>query len=74
MQNQEGILREGIFDYKLVGPNYILQLAASPLASRGFDPRGDQNIFLAKFIKGPRKFSAKKNDSFVLHIEKSHKT
>ena len=35
-------------------------LAASPLASRGFAPKGDQKKFLAKFVKGPRKSSAKR--------------
>ena len=38
----------------------IKVLAVSPLASRGFAPRGDQKKMLAKFVKGPRKSSAKK--------------
>ena len=39
---------------------YVLKLAVSPLASRGFAPRGDPKKIKEKFVKGPRKSLAKK--------------
>ena len=39
-------------------PKIYIQLAASPLASRGFAPRGDLKKNKAKFVKGPEKSSA----------------
>ena len=44
-------------DFKIYGN--ISLLAASPLVSRGFAPRGNKKI-KAKFVKGPGKSSAKK--------------
>ena len=61
---------DGIMSYEWTTKNLLLYTiqAASPLASRGFAPIGDQKFFLLKFVKGPRKSSAKKNwgDFFVL--------
>ena len=48
-----------LFLMKFSVTSYLCILAASPLASRGFTPRGDKKIKL-KFVKVSRKSPAKK--------------
>ena len=40
---------------------FIVKLAASPLASRGFAPRGDQKFFFGEIRKRTKEIFSKKN-------------